>query len=478
MPVLNTVDFTALYYASEWFIRIGALVYVPQRRPPAAARTWLLLIFLFPWPATLLYGVFGRIDLPKRRQQLLEELSTRIRTAARDLPDAVREAAVPLPSEVTGAAQLVERLTAFPMLGGNSVELLSEYQPSLERLAIDIRSARHTVHLLYYIYADDEVSAVVTQALLEAASRGVTCRLLLDGIGSKAALRRLAPRLRKSGIEVVELLPVRFFRRDKTRIDLRNHRKIAVIDGNIGHIGSQNIVAPGFVPGYPNEELVARVSGPVVAELQALFLADRLAETRQMVSHPSHFGSGETTGQVFAQLVPSSPAYRQQVTQALLVWLIHQARSRVVITTPYFVPDEPFLAALRTAVGRGVDVRLVVSKHSNQLLTNLAQKSYYTELLEAGVKVYLYRPHFLHAKHVVFDDNLAFVGSSNIDIRSFALNAEASLLVHDPAVARQLHALNELHFAHSDLLTAEEWARRPLAIRVSQNVARLADSLL
>jgi cardiolipin synthase len=478
MLTFDAIDLTALYYVSEWFIRVGALVYVPQRRPPAAARTWLLLIFLFPWPATVLYGVFGRIDLPKRRRQLLDDLGQRIRLAAQELPITLRCSAVPLPEDITGASGLVERLTAFPMLGGNSAELLTDYHASLERLAGDIRDARNTVHLLYYIYADDTVSSGVTQALTDAARRGVTCRLLLDGIGSKTALRRLAPRLREAGVEVVELMPVRFFRRDKTRIDLRNHRKIAVIDGRIGHLGSQNIVAPDFVPGFPNEELVVRVTGPVVAELQALFLADRLAETHQPVVHPSHFGNGELTGPVFAQLVPSSPAYRQQVTQTLLVWLIHQARHRVVITTPYFVPDEPFLAALRTAVERGVDVRLVVSKHSNQLLTNLAQKSYYTELLEAGVKVYLYRPHFLHAKHVLFDERLAFVGSSNIDIRSFALNAEASLLLHDPEIARQLHALNERHIENSDRLTAEDWARRPLLTRVSQNVARLADSLL
>ena len=478
MPAGTTIDWAALYYASEWLVRLGALVYVPQRRTPAAARTWLLLIFLLPWPGVVVYAILGRIDLPKHRRDLLAELSQRIRAAARTLPATLRDSAVPLPPEVTEAARLVERLTAFPMVGGNAAELLPDYEGSLRRLAGDIAAARQSVHLLFYIYADDAVAAPVTEALTAAAVRGVKCRLLLDGIGSKPALRRLAPRLRAAGIEVVELLPVRFFRRDKTRIDLRNHRKIAVVDGTVGYLGSQNIVAPKFVRGFPNEELVVRVTGPIVAQLQALFLADRLVETRESIAHPSHFGAGALTGGVFAQLVSSSPGYRQQVTQMLLVWLVHQAQKRVVITTPYFVPDESFLAALRTAVVRGVEVRLVLSKHSNQLLTNLAQKSYYTELLEAGVKLFLYRPHFLHAKHVVIDESLAFVGSSNIDIRSFALNAEASLLLHDPALAAQVRQLNERHFADSDLLTAEAWARRPLLARVSQNIARMADSLL
>jgi cardiolipin synthase A/B len=176
--------------------------------------------------------------------------------------------------------------------------------------------------------------------------------------------------------------------------------------------------------------------------------------------------------------VPSSPGYRQQTFATLLVSLIHQARRRVHITTPYFVPDEPFLSAIRTAVQRGVDVRLVLSKNSNQIFTIFAQRSFYDELLDAGVRVFLYRPRFLHAKSVQIDDAVVIIGSSNIDIRSFALNAEASLLIHDATVAATLSRINERHFADSDELDAAEWSQRPFVARAAQNIARLADSLL
>jgi cardiolipin synthase len=464
--------------AGEWLVRLTMLAYIPQRRPPAAARTWLLLIFLFPWAGLVVYLIVGRIQIPKRRRTLLENLSRTIREAAQGLPPEIRTPLDQLPEGVANAARLAERLTAFPMLSGNTVELLSEYEASLERLATDIQNARLRVHLLYYIYGDDDVAERVTQALEQAARRGVQCRLLLDGIGSKQALKTVAPRLRAAGVEVTEVLPVRFLRPRGTRVDIRNHRKVAIIDGQIGYVGSQNVVAPRFVPGFPNEELVARVTGPIVAELGAVFWVDRLQETEPTADSSPGWGPTERMGDVVAQLIPSAPSYRQQTFAMLLVSLIHQARRNVTITTPYFVPDEPFLAALRTAIERGVQVRLIVPLHSNQRLTVLAQSSYYEELLEAGVEIHQYRTHFLHAKSLVIDDDLVIVGSSNMDIRSFAINAEANLLIHDATVARQVRELNQRHIDQSDRLTLEAWRRRPLAIRIAQNTARLADSLL
>jgi cardiolipin synthase len=464
--------------AGEWLVRLTMLAYIPQRRPPAAARTWLLLIFLFPWAGLVVYLIVGRIQIPKRRRTLLEKLSRTVREAAQGLPPEIRTPLDQLPEGVANAARLAERLTAFPMLSGNTVELLSEYEASLERLATDIQNARLRVHLLYYIYGDDDVAERVTQALEQAARRGVQCRLLLDGIGSKQALKTVAPRLRAVGVEVTEVLPVRFLRPRGTRVDIRNHRKVAIIDGQIGYVGSQNVVAPRFVPGFPNEELVARVTGPIVAELGAVFWVDRLQETEPTADSSPGWGPTERTGDVVAQLIPSAPSYRQQTFAMLLVSLIHQARRNVTITTPYFVPDEPFLAALRTGIERGVQVRLIVPLHSNQRLTVLAQSSYYEELLEAGVEIHQYRTHFLHAKSLVIDDDLVIVGSSNMDIRSFAINAEANLLIHDATVARQVRELNQRHIDQSDRLTLEAWRRRPLAIRIAQNTARLADSLL
>ena len=271
---------------------------------------------------------------------------------------------------------------------------------------------------------------------------------------------------------------VGFFRHNAARFDLRNHRKLVVIDGRIGYVGSQNIIDPEFVPGHPNEELVARVTGPVVAQIQAVLLADRSSKPEPRLTLRPSSPSCRRPAVSAAQLLPSGPGYQRENAEELFIALLYAARQRVVITTPYFVPDEPFLCALRSAARRGVEVRLIVSLHANQRFTQLAQRSYYDDLLAAGVHVHLYRPRFLHAKHLSVDDSIALLGSTNIDIRSFALNAEVSFIVYDRAVVAKLRALQEGYLAESDPLELAAWRQRSLAQRVVQNLARLADSLL
>ena len=463
-----------LYVLSEWAIRFIMLVYVPQRRSPAAARTWLLLIFLLPWPGFLLYAIIGRIKLPAWRLARQREVSGMILAWQERHP--LPAPASPHPGPVP---ELVRALGDFRVLEGNTVELVPDYDASILRLVEAIDGARHSVHLLYYIFADDDRGGRVVQALLRARQRGVECRVLVDAVGSrKFALPELLKKLRAAGIPAHEVLPAGMFRRNAARFDLRNHRKVAVIDNRIGFTGSQNLVNPGFVPGYPNEELVVRVTGPVVIQLQAVFLQDWFFETGELPADPDAIAIPVPTGTSLAQVLPSGPGYERENAQELLVHLFHRAQRRIVITTPYFVPDEPFLQALRTAVRRGVEVRLVVANPVDKWIMGLAQRSYFDGLLAAGVRIHLYRPHFLHAKHVTIDDDLAIVGSVNMDIRSFALNAEVALLVYDPAVVSAMRVVQERYFADSTELTADAWAQRPWWLRVAQNTARLGDSLL
>jgi cardiolipin synthase len=477
-----TWTWSEAYYLSEWAIRLVMLFYVPNKRSPAAARTWLLLIFLLPWPGWILYAIIGRIHLPRKRMAQRTKALAQIRATAfgqrsLDAPP------LPLHACAARAATLAANLADLKPVPGNAVQLMDDYDAALDALVADIAAARRHVHLLYYIFSDDHVGQRVADGLIAAAARGVTVRVLMDDVGSKRALRHLAPRLRAGGVEVTRTLPVGLFRRNTARVDLRNHRKIAVIDGSVGHTGSQNIADPHFIKDCPNEELVVRVTGSVVAQLQAAFVVDRALETGDILDSPDLFpdlaaAGPPAAGPSPAQLLPSGPGYGRENAQELMVDLIHSAQQRVVITTPYFVPDASFLQAMRTAVLRGAAVHLVVPARSNQFVTNLAQQSYYDELLEAGVNVHLYRPRFLHAKHLSVDDQVALVGSSNIDIRSFALNAEVSLLIYDPAVVAELAKIQERYFANSDLLTKETWNKRSKIAKTSQNIARLADSLL
>lgn len=468
----------ALYYLSEWIVRLVMLVYVPQRRSTAASRTWLLFIFLLPWPGLLLYTIFGRIYVPKQRIEEQDRASRYIRHIQKEQMGDRIAAQLDLPLHLSAAPMLAAKLGDFQVFGGNHIELLSDYQGSIDRLIADIDAAQKNINVLYYIFEADKTGEMVAGALIRAAARGVQCRVLMDAVGSKHGLKKLAPKMQDAGIDVRATLPVGLLRRNSSRFDLRNHRKIAVIDGCIGFTGSQNITNPDFVAGYPNEELVVRVTGPVVAQLQAVFLVDHFIETGAVEKNQALFPEIPAAGNSPAQVVPSGPGYRRENGQELMVALLYAAEKRVVITTPYFVPDEIFLQALRAATLRGVEVHLVLSKHSNQRLTNLAQCSYYEDLLEAGIIIHLYQPHFLHAKHLSIDDHIAFIGSTNIDIRSFALNAEINILIYDTGVVAKLREIQERYFANSEVISQEQWQKRRLSVRTVQNIARLADSLL
>ncbi len=471
------MSWSLAYLCSEWIVRIVMLVYVPQRRSAAASRTWLLFIFLLPWPGMICYALFGRIYLPQRRFDMQERTSRRIREV-----QAQREtqpgSAPDLPDYLQPMVNLGKQLGDFELVAGNSVELITDYAGTIDRMIADIDASKHSVHLLFYIFEADAAGRRVGDALMRAAKRGVRCRVLMDAVGSKRGLKLLGPVLREAGVDVHPMLVAGFFRRNAGRFDLRNHRKIGVIDNGIGYTGSLNIVNGEFVKGFPNEELFARITGPVVTELQAVFLADHFFETGQAVDFKQHFPELPVTGKAAAQVLPSGPGYGRENGQQFIVALLYAARRRVVITTPYFVPDEPVLQAVRSATLRGVEVHLIVSMHANQMVTQLAQRSFYETLLECGVIIHLYEPRFLHAKHLSVDDEIVLLGSTNMDIRSFALNAEINLVVYDREVAKQLRRVQERYFANSARLSAEAWRQRPLGIKVLQNSARLADSLL
>jgi cardiolipin synthase len=477
MPGEMALEESAIYLCSEWAIRAVMLFYVPRKRSTPATRTWLLFIFFVPWPGLICYLLFGRIYVPRKRIEQQKHASDRIALVQTKMGAQV-ERQPELPANLASIVPLATKLGDFEPFGGNEIELFAEYEATLERLLADIRAAKWQVHLLFYIFEADETGRRVAEAVIEAARRGIECRLLLDAVGSRRGVRKFGDAFRAAGVEVVEMLPVGLFRRNAARFDLRNHRKIAVIDGVIGYTGSQNITDAVFVPGYPNEELMLRVSGPIVAQLQAVFLADRYIETDTTLELEKMFPNLAERGDAIAQIVPSGPGYGRENGQELMITMLYAARKRVVLVTPYFAPDDPFLQAVRAAERRGVEVHLVVSMHSNQRLTALAQKSYYEELLADGVEIHLYEPRFLHAKHLTIDDEIALVGSANLDIRSFALNAEINLVIYDRTVVAGLRQIQERYFAHSHQLTLEEARARSPFKRTLQSVARLADSLL
>ncbi|WP_046869632.1 cardiolipin synthase [Microvirga massiliensis] len=478
MDLTDTVSWASLYLISEWIIRMLMLVIIPFRRSPEAAKGWLLFGFFLPWPAAALYLLIGRPDYPKWRRLQFAKLPSVLRGEVSRVRELEARQEPDLPHNLAQAARLIQKLGHFPALNGNGAELLSQYEATLDRIVADIDAATSHVHLLFYIFSYDTSGKKIIAALARAVDRGVVCRVLIDALGSHAWASRVTQALTDAGVSVHLVLPLRLLRRRSTRADLRNHRKIAVIDGRIGYVGSQNIVDADFNPRVTNQELVVRVSGPVVLELQAVFVADWFLETKQVLKTPDLFPEPIRTGSVIAQVLPSGPDYPEAGVERVVEALIHGARDRVVITTPYFIPSEALLHALETAVLRGVEVHVVLSKPVDQRLVNLAQRSYYAELLGAGIKIHLYRDKLLHAKHLSIDQDLALIGSSNIDMRSFTLNSEASLVLFDRDLTAQLRMEQARYFEESELLSAKSWTARPLVLKFIENIARLLTPLL
>ncbi|WP_062116972.1 cardiolipin synthase [Aureimonas sp. AU40] len=464
----------------SWSILVGAVVYIPFRRSPVAAQAWLLLFFFMPWAALLLYLAVGNARHPKWRRDRLEAMPDIIRKAIEHISLRAMGGLRALRPHHQLTGRLVHRIGRFPVLPDNRIVLDADYNRVVDRIATDIDQARHHAHVMVYILQNDQAGNRILSALERAARRGVKCRLLIDAVGSSRDRRAIAKRLEGTGVELRLILPLRFWNQ-ATRFDLRNHRKILVVDGRVGWVGSQNMHRIEYEPKTFYRELMARVEGPVVLELQAIFIGDWYLETEEDIASPDLMPeplphSLERTAT--AQVLPSGPDYPDAGVDILFTDLIYSARRRVVLATPYFIPNEPLLLAMRTAVSKGVRVTLFVTSTTNSWLIDRAQQSYYDELLEAGVEVMLYRERFLHAKHLSIDDDIAIIGSANMDRRSFELNSEVTLIAYSEDVVRDLRAIEDDYRFKSHRLRLEEWSRRGFFVQLTENVTRLISPLL
>jgi len=467
------------YVIAEWVIRLVMLFIVPWRRPPSTATAWLLLIYFWPVPGLLIYLLVGRSRLSRRHRDKLSELKRRLLPTLGHLATHPLIAMPTLPAEMGPVAQISRRVAPLPELGGNAVTLIGASDQWLRQLIVDIEAASSSVHMAFYIARADDYTEPVFQALERAAARGVEVRLLVDDVGSADFMRGLRRRVSDTGIQLVAAMPRSRLWRRSSRFDLRNHRKLVIIDGRVGYTGSQNLISPDFREGLVYEDLMVRLVGPVVLELQLVFVGDWFVEQEEFLAGELYFPAPEAHGDVVAQGLPSGPEFPEAVQQRLMLSLIHASTQSIFIATPYFVPDEPTLIALKSAAQRGVDVRLVVSERLDRRIVQWAQESYYEELLEAGVRISRYPAGFLHAKTALFDGYVVQIGSANFDVRSFLLNAEFSLLFYSPAVACAMAAGFEYYEQAAERLELEQWVNERAWYRqMMENVARLASPLL
>jgi cardiolipin synthase len=473
----------AALLVADYVIKFLAIGVLPHNRKPSSAMAWLILILIVPFAGFLLFLMLGRTNLGKGRLSRQREADDAIRTATDGLPMTPVEGPAYLGPIVT----LNYNLGSLPLQAGNRVDLIPGYHDAIVAMTQEVSAATRSVEVEFYISAWDDVTAPFFDALVAAAARGVKVRLLFDHMGSRGipGYADFERRLAGSDIDWRPMLPVRPLKGQFQRPDLRNHRKILVVDGRVAFMGSQNLIEPGYnkpknhAAGREWVELVARIDGPTVTSLQAVFAKDWFTETHERMSEevsaatPTRHVDG-----VAAQVLPSGPGYVTENNLRLFTALIYSARSRVSLTSPYFVPDEPLLYAVTTAARRGLEVELFVSEEGDQFMVYHAQCSYYQALLEAGVRIHLYpSPAVLHSKHFTIDDDVAVIGSSNMDMRSFALNHEVSVMLTGGDVVARFRQVEDDYRALSRELTLEEWRMRSKVQRYLDNTMRLTAAL-
>ncbi len=463
-------------------IAIAALGIIPGNRRPSSAMAWILLILFVPYAGVVLFLLLGSNSIGRRRIRNQAEANEIIRenTTAAELREEDYVGAEWLRSVV----ELNRTLGALPSQSGNSAELCGNYVESIQNMIDEIDKARRYVNIEFYILALDDSTEIFFEALEKAHRRGVIVRVLFDHIGSLrvAGYRKMLARLNGIGLHWRRMLPILPFRGRWRRPDLRNHRKIVIVDGRVAFMGSQNVVNSGYNRARGNlqwVDLMARVEGDVVTALDTVFATDWFNETDEiLIEELEPYARDAPAGDITAQVVPSGPGFATANNLQLFNTLIYSAQERVSITSPYFVPDESLLRAVTTAAQRGVEVELFVSERGDQFLVQHAQQSYYLALLEAGVRIHLYKPPYvLHSKHFTIDDRATVVGSSNMDIRSFELNLEVTLMLLGAETVESVREVEEGYRHNSRELTMDEWKTRYPLVKFVDNVARLTASL-
>jgi cardiolipin synthase len=463
-----------------WVIGLGTWI-VLERRSPAATLAWIFGLAWIPLLGIPVYLLIGPRRL-RRKKLRYRRGKTRIAEASESLERERGETAVSSAEWNSPLALLAQRAGQPRPQAAKRIDFLTSGNVCYESIEAAIASAKHHVHLEYYIWEPDRIGARFRDLLCEKAKSGVEVRLLIDAIGSRRLNRRFLRPLRDSGAELARFNPISIMRYPPGLVNFRTHRKICVVDGEIGFLGGVNICdshSETMSGELAWRDTHLRIEGPPVGDMQLAFLEDWQFANGGGPCSSDYFPLSEPpSAGPPVQILTSGPDHESYAIERFFFGAIAGARNRILLTTPYFVPNEGILSALTTSAMRGVEVRILVPKRSDSRLVTAAARSYFEDLARRGVMIHEYRPRMLHAKTMVVDDDVSIVGTANMDNRSFRLNFEIAAVIYDRELADSLSA----NFAE-DLRYASEYrlrdARRtPFAQRLGESAARLLSPLL
>jgi cardiolipin synthase len=459
---------------------------IMRRRSVGETLSWIFVVIAFPVAGPVVYLLLGELRLGQRRGRRFQQLYVPFREWLQGLRNRFEHSVFQFSTSQEQLAQLAESTLHIPPLPGNRLELIGSWQEVFHRLIADIDSAQSTCHLEFYIWYLGGEADRVAEALVRARKRGVICRVLVDSMGSRRFVQsKLAARLREAGVEIQDALAGGLLRMPFVRLDLRLHRKIVVIDGRVAYTGSLNLVDPRYFKKDSGVgqwvDAMVRIEGPAVESLAITFLADWYVESAADLTQLQETGDArplEKVDEATVQVLPSGPTHRVLTIEQVLVTAIYSAREEVVLTTPYFVPNESLLMALLSAAQRGVKVILIVPAKVDSVLVRHASQAFKGDLLQAGVRIANFHGGLLHTKSVTIDGQTSLFGSVNLDPRSFLLNFEISLAIYNQEFTRQLRSLQQSYLDEAQLMDLDAWNQRSWGQRTAENFARLFGPLL
>ena len=476
------MDFSLLTLLHVAVLLAVALRLFSRRNTNGSALAWLLLVILVPVVGVVMYLLIGERRLGRTWMRRAIAMQPQVLEWARGIPAASLSAPDSLAPGAQGICRLASGAVGMPLMAGHRLQLLPDSESSMQALIADIDAATASVHTEFYIWSAGGFVDDFVAALTRAAQRGVACSALMDSLGSRPFFKSdSVARLRAAGVKVVEVLPVNPLRALFVRFDLRDHRKIAVIDRRIAYTGSMNIADPRFFKQDAGVgewvDAMVRVEGPAAWALEAVSLSLTALQTGADFAPPPP-PDLPPAGSSLVQIFPSGPQSSSRHIEQLLLAAIYSARREVVLTTPYFIPSEALLTALRSAAMRGVRVVLIVPARVDSMLVRYAGNAYFNDLLAAGVEVLCFGDGLLHTKSMVIDGEVTIFGTVNLDLRSFELNFEVSLIAYDMDFSAATRELQARYAARSTPIDQAQWLARPWWRRTLENAVQMMSPLL
>lgn len=469
-----------------WILGISITIRLAfKKQAVSITLAWLLIIYFIPIIGILLYLILGELKLGRRRAERFKSLAPIYRHWFNEFDKCSNLVFNKRNSYFHPVFALSRSKMGIPCVLNNELHILDTPDSIINAIIEDIQHAKRSINMTFYIWHEGGLVNDLMDALVDAVERGVDVKILIDSVGSKPFLRSRTYRMMKQkGIVFQEALHANIFRMFFRRIDLRQHRKIVVIDEYIAYTGSMNMVDPRYFKQEANVgqwiDIMVRMEGPVSMILQGIHHWDWQLETEQELTLNSQCPiildhNRNTYG---VQILPSGPGFTNNLMTQLLVLAISSARQSITITSPYFVPSAMIADCLATAALRGVEVILMVPEKNDSFLVEWASRTFFDELLQAGVKIYRFTGGLLHTKSILIDDRLSLLGTVNMDVRSFILNFEVTMIVDDIRLADEVDRLHQNYLQQSYPMDSTSWNQRPLYQRLLERITFLFSPLL